>query len=121
MRVDESRLLPLNPGALRHQIEIQQKVVTSQNSRGEDVYTWALVYFCYASITALQGRELETAQQRWADARYRIEAQYLAGVERAMRIRWWDGSAYHLFNILDAVDPQGMRDRLVMICREWVE
>ncbi len=118
MRVDGSRAA-LNSGRLRHRVTIEQKTLTSpyQDSFGADVYQWTAFCTCYMSINVLQGRELEVAGQRWADARYRCESQYIDGVQREMRINW--GGRY--LDIVDAQDPQGMRDRLVYCCREWVE
>ena len=116
MRVDGSRSA-LNPGRLRHRVTIEHKVVTGRDSFGADQFEWQTFCTCYMNITAMQGRELEVAQQRWADARYKCESQFIEGVRHEMRI---NRNGRYL-EIMDVQDPFGMRDRLVYYCREWVK
>lgn len=118
MRIDGSRDT-LNPGLLRQRVTIQQKSVTGQDTRGQDEYTWASVQETWANITALQGREMEVVQQRWADARFKVIMHFLAGVTFAMRLAWLDGSTTRILQIMDVQDPDGLRKRLVLFCREW--
>lgn len=120
MRIDGSRGI-LNPGLCRHQGRIEQKVVTGQNASGEDIYTWALVNDLYFNLQALQGNEALRVQQMWAEARYKVTCQHIAGIERTMRLVWWDGSSNRTLEILDVQDLAGTRAVLVMYCREWVE
>ena len=114
--------LPLDAGKLRDQVTIQEKSVSGQDSLGQDTYTWATVYQIYARVEPLQGRELETMQQRWAEARYKVTLNALAGIERAMRAVWWDGSANRVLDILDVQDTaNAWHGRTVLICRELAE
>jgi hypothetical protein len=73
----------------------------------------------------MSGRELETAQQTWAEARFKVITHFISGVKREMRIVWGglDGSnaplsTARLLDILDAEDPWGTGTTLVMICKE---
>lgn len=116
MRLDGAKTF--NPGLARHQVTWQEKSVTGQDSYGRDECTWADVVSVKARITAMQGRELEAARQTWAEARYKIEHQYYAGITRAMRGKWWDGTAYRYLNILDVQDAPGMARVTTIICSE---
>ena len=78
MRIDAAKTL--NPGLLREQLIVQYKNVTGQDSYGQDVYTWQTFVSMKGQVTALQGRELELAQQKWAEA--------LGYIERAST-RFW--------------------------------
>lgn len=119
MRLDEARTL--NPGLLRDQITWQRKVLASpyQNSYGEDVYQWSDLLTCRAQVKALSGRELETAQQRWAEAQYVIRQHYYAGLKRSDRIAWYvDGETRHL-DVLDVADRDGIGAAQTVIAKEW--
>jgi head-tail adaptor len=118
VRVDESRRA-LNPGLLRHQIRWERKVVAGQDGFGQDDFTWTLVVLVKAQLVALQGRELETAQQRWAEARYRIRQHYVPGMDRAERgVVKIDGEERYL-DIVDVQDLTGTGREQVIIAKEW--
>jgi len=106
----------VNPGRLRHRVTIQRPAASSPlNGFGEPGGPAVTFAAAYASIQALQGREFEAAQRLWADARFLVELQYLAGVTTEMRILDDEGRT---LNILDVEDPEGNRARLVMYCSE---
>ncbi len=126
MRVDFSKWL--NPGALRHRGYIQQLTEGAQDSFGVPAKVWSTFQQVQARVTALRGSELDTVQQKWADARFKIELHYVAGVKRKMRFVWGDLdgdgqplSAARVLDILDAEDPYGTGAWLVMYCKEWAE
>lgn len=107
----------MNPGDLRENITIQQKTVSGQNTSGEDVYTWTTVWACKANVLPMSGREIEAAQQKWAEARWKIKIHYPSvAIQRAMQIVW----GVRIFDILDAEDPGGKRREFVMVAKEWV-
>ena len=62
----------LNVGDLRTHVTFQAKVVSGQDSYGQDVTTWATQLVAWCQIEALQGRELDAAQQIHAEARFRL-------------------------------------------------
>ena len=66
------------------------------------------VLTCRASVRSLFGRELEQAQQRWAEARYRIEQYYVPGLEREMQIDWYVDGVTRTLDVLDIADESGM-------------
>lgn len=107
----------LNPGLLREPITITSPTDGGQNAYGEPTVTWSTHQACRARIEALRGAEMEAVQQTWAEARLKVTTHFIAGVKREMRITW--GS--RTLEILDVEDPNGMRERLVIYCRELVE
>jgi len=110
-------MITLDPGLYNQQIVIRRKNVTL--TAGEEVIgTPTSLGTFWARVEALQGRELTAAQQRWAEAKYRITMPYHASltVQRIDEIvRNTD-----LLDILDVVDPTGLREQLVFICRDLV-
>ena len=114
-RVDGSTIL--NSGLLRHRITWQQKSVSGQDSAGQDIFTWLPVVTTQCSVTALSGRELEFANELWAEARLRIEMHYVSTIKREMRGVW--GTRY--LDVVDAEDPGGTRMVLQVIAKEWVQ
>lgn len=104
-RFDESRAF--NPGLARHKMRIMRPVKT-KDSFNADIVTLALYATVYAQVTALQGRELEAVQQRWAEAKYRIRMQYTKNIEREYSIEWPLASGLLTLNILDVRDPAGV-------------
>lgn len=112
---------PWNPGLARHLVTWQEKAVTTQDSYGQDTFTWLEVITVYARVEPLRGRELEMAAQTWADARYKVEHQWHTGLERAMRILWKDGLTSKYLDVLDVYNLDGMHGVTTAICREWAE
>lgn len=110
----------LNPGDLRTQVQFQSKVVSGQNSSGEDVVTYATEFTQWCEVLALQGRELEAAQQVNANARWRIRTQFTPNVTQIKR-EWRALMGTRILDILDAEDPFGTRREFVVIAKEWVE
>ncbi len=117
--LDEAAIL--NPGILRHQITWQRKTVTGQNSSGEDVYSWTDVITVRAQVRALTGRELQAAQQRWAEAQYMIRQHYVKGLERVERGSWFIDGQVRYLDILDVQDIPGTGRYLEIIAKEWTE
>lgn len=108
----------LNPGNCRTSVTIQQKTVTSQDSYGQDVYTWTTVATLWCEMLPLSGRELDAAQQLHAEARWKLRTHYPSvAIQRAMRAV----VGAQILDILDAEDPGGKRREFVMICKEWKE
>lgn len=116
MRLDGSKVL--NPGLLRHQITWERKVVSGQLD-GEDVFAWEIVADVRARILPLVGRELENAQQRWPEARYRIEQHYVPGLQRGHRGYWHGEEGVRYLDAVDVQDPAGTAMSLVILAKEW--
>lgn len=119
MRIDESKAL--NPGLLRHRITWQTKAVTSRNDFGEDVYSWVDVVSVACQVKPLAGREMQAAQQRWAESKYRIVQHYVPGMERAERGAWFVDGEYRYLDILDINDRAGIGRVMEITAKEWTE
>jgi SPP1 family predicted phage head-tail adaptor len=67
----------------------------------------------WGEVFALQGREFQAVQQRWAEARFRVTMRYLDDVKAADQIIW----GTRTLDILD-VEADAKNRQLVMYCRE---
>lgn len=105
-------------GELRHRITITKPRVIGQTSFGEDAIEHEEVGTFSARIESLTGRELYLAQQRWAEARYRITMRYQPGVSlrREYTIEW-NGQT---LDILDIADRDNRRQWLELTCKDHV-
>lgn len=119
MRVDESKTL--NPGLLRHRITWQQKTVTGQDSFGQDIFTWSDITSVSCQVKPVTGREKESAEQRWAEARYRIVQHYVPGMDRVDRGAWWVDGEYRYLDIIDINDRAGIGRVMEITAKEWTE
>jgi head-tail adaptor len=120
MRIDRGETL--RPGLLRHQITWERKVPADppQNEWGEDVFTWQGFLTCKAQIKELTGRELQFANQRWAEAQYQLLQHYVPNIEMTDRISWWIDGKVILMDILSILDPPGTLRYQEIIAKERV-
>lgn len=110
----------MRAGLRRSRVTFYRPTVGSQNSSGEDVKTNVSLGSAWVAIKALEGRELERAQQLYAEARFRIEMEHPLTdytLQRADIVTW--GS--RTLDILDAEDPNQQRRRVVMIAKEYTD
>lgn len=72
----------------------------------------------YGRVEGLAGRELEAAQQIWAEAQFRVTVHYINGkdINREDRLYW--GS--RILEIGDVRDPYGNRATIFILCKELV-
>lgn len=107
----------MQAGKLRHTITITSAAVASQNSYGEDVLTTSTVGEYPCLVEYLEGRELATASQRWAKARYKITMRHQPGVTiNPTMTATWEGRE---LDIVDVRDPgDSMRPQIVMIAQD---
>lgn len=104
--------------ALRHKITIGKRTTGSQNDFGNDAVTFPTLGTFWADITAMQGRELDAAMQRWAEARFKVRLHYNTyGIDRADRIYW----GTRTLDILDIEDAHGDQRWMIAYCKEYVE
>jgi head-tail adaptor len=114
----------LNPGCLRHQITWQRKNVVGQDSYGGETLgtpAYLQVVNCRAEVTALQGRELSAAQQRWAEAKWQIKQHWYRGLTPDMRISWYIDGEVRTLDVLDIQDPAGTGRMQVITAKDHVE
>jgi head-tail adaptor len=110
----------MQAGKLDQRITVYAQNVTGQNAFGEDQEGDPTeVCSVWACVEYLQGRELDRATQRWAEARYRITMRRNPSIEikREHWIEWRDNE----LDILD-VQGQGTRDAFwVITAKDHVE
>lgn len=103
----------MRAGDLRHRVTIQQAAET-QSGSGAIGQTWSDVAAVWASIEALQGREVFAAQQINAQVSSRITIRYRAGIIPKMRMVF----GARTFNIEAVIDPDGRRRELQLLVSE---
>jgi SPP1 family predicted phage head-tail adaptor len=108
----------MSAGIRRNYITIKRKAITSYDSHGQPVYTWATVANAWANIVPMSGREMQAVSQLWAEARFRFDIEpFIDGVQRDMIIVW----GARTLNILDVEDPTGRRKGLRGYAKELTE
>ena len=87
---DMSRPLVVDPGALRHRIDIlQDQRSTGQvpvNATGEPQPAWSVVAHRWASIEAAGGREIWYGEQVVSDSTHLIRMRFFDGLTEQMRL-----------------------------------
>ena len=110
----------MRAGHRRSRVTFYRPTVGSQNSSGEDVVRNVSLGSAWVAIRAMDGRELERAQQLQAEARFRVEMEHpLADytLQRKDTITW--GS--RTLDILDVEDPDQRRRKQVILAKELTE
>lgn len=107
-------------GLIRRRLTIQRASSTA-NSLGEPVQSWTTLYSAWGSVDAV------SAQERFASG----SQQELATVTHRIRLRYRDDKVIKptdrvsfdskVFDIESAVDPDGRRRELLLLCRELVD
>lgn len=110
----------MRAGTLRHRLTFTETITAGVNSFGEAIKTNVLVGEFACRIDALQGRELQAAMQRWAEARYKITMRHQPGVTFTREMQAWWGSPARIMDILDVQDVQGsLRPDIVMFAKDY--
>lgn len=93
-------------GDYDQRVQFTRQTVTGQDSFGQDVTTTTSMGTFWAHVSYMTGRELQAAQQRWAEAQYSIEIQRQPGItlKPSDQIVWNSQT-------LDVVDIQGQGTR----------
>ena len=110
----------LDLGRMRHVVRIDQRV-TTQDAAGEQVLTWNQFATRRAAIEVTPGRELWSSQERQGRVPTIFRLRYLDGVVPSMRLIHSRDGSEKVFNILSAIDPDGLRVELVITTEELVE
>lgn len=102
----------MQTGQLDQRVIFKRTAVTTQDARGADILaTPSTLRECFANVMYLQGYELQVAQTRWAEVKYKITIRRQPGIEiRFTDTATWKGK---VLDILDVRGP-GTRDA------EWV-
>lgn len=101
-------------GKLRHQIRITLPNLT-EDSFGDSVNDDAsLIATVWASIEALEGRELYAAQQRVSDVTHRITIRWMEGITARLNVLF----GKRMFQIQAVLNPDEIEHKLVLLCIE---
>ena len=106
----------MDPGRLRHSINIQKPVLAPDAISGNDVIWTDHATKVRAAIMLYQGREYFQAQQVQSEATTRILIRYIADIDTSMRIVW----GKRIFNIISIIDPYERHRELQLMCKEGV-
>lgn len=106
----------MQAGKLRTRINIMRKTEGAQDEVGAPTITWSSLGMFSAQPTLLRGFELQTAQQRWGEVKYRFDMRFHPGTT----FRVADGISLNAsatepeFDII-AIDDPDMRRRCLHI------
>ena len=104
---------PLNPGRLRHNIEILEPPA-GRGDFGDVAGEWPVFRKAFASMEPLIGRELYAAMAAESLVRVKFVMRYVPGIKEGWRIR----SCGQLYHIISAQDVHGRQVETVCYCRE---
>lgn len=104
----------LEVGPMRHRIKVQRQS-EGENEFGQDNGEWTEVGTYWARLTALTGRELETARQIRPEVSIRIIMR--AGADVKAEDRLTHGG--RIFSIVSVIDPEERGRFLQIDCSEW--
>lgn len=103
----------MNPGQLRHRIQIiYQK--DSVNEFGEPIKIPTVLRTIWAAISPAIGRNYYAAEQTQTDAKTKINTRYFSDIKRDMQIKYGD----ILYDIVDIQDVNMRHEELVIYCSE---
>ena len=108
----------MRSGRMRHLITIQQRTET-RDALGGSVWAWSTLATVWAEVrmAGTQERYVSSVDQDVATITHRVKIRYRSDVGPLDRIQH-DGRT---LDIESAVDPDGRRAELVMMCREVVD
>jgi len=106
----------MRAGMLRHRVTIQSNDDSTQDALGQPQDSWSTDSTSWASISPLNGRELEYAKATHADTTHKITIRYVAAITPEKRIQH-NGRT---FNILSVIDVDEMNEKLILMAKESV-
>jgi SPP1 family predicted phage head-tail adaptor len=103
--------LGINPGELRHRVQIQVGTSTP-DSMGQKKVTWSTVWTCWAGIRSLTQREVDQQNQVTAQSSHMVTVRYTnqATFQAGMRVLF--GSQTYL---IQGVSNPDQRNRLLLL------
>jgi len=109
-------LLPttLQAGKLRHRIYIVRPNLTQDAAGGSQPDDDSILATVWASVEALTGRELFSAQQLVSEVTHKITIRWLDGIKSSMNV-WFDGRQ---FQIQAIQNPDERHKLLILLCVE---
>lgn len=109
---------PLDLGAMRHSVLIQQKTVVRDPHGGYSASTWATVSTVFASIEPLSGNEYVQHNQLQAGATHRIRIWYSSDVSSIAVKDWKIVFGSREFDIKSLVNPREENEMIEIMARE---
>lgn len=90
----------MNIGKLNKRVSIQTKS-TAQDALGSPVDSWATVYECWAGISSLSGKQINSANQFISKSTSTIEIRYHPSLafQPNQRIQYTDALSTHTYEI----------------------
>lgn len=98
-------------GRLRERVTIEQATAGTPDAKGARTDSWAEFATRYARIVPLQGRELYTARQVYAEASHRVEMRRLDAVTPKMRAVF----GTRVFDIEDVQQDERKRETYLIV------
>jgi SPP1 family predicted phage head-tail adaptor len=109
----------MNPGELRHQVEVQTNTPT-KDSHGSEVDSWATTSTIWASVQTLTGRKLELARQIHVEAKIQVRSRLCStgtgGYDVSNRLKFGD----RIFEPVHTVNEHERNIMQLSICKEGV-
>lgn len=105
----------MNPGALRHRIDIQS-VSLAADTIGGSVETWATITggAVWARVKPLEGRESSQADQTMRLVTHSVTIRYLSTVTTAMRVKF----GARIMRIVGIVNQDERNEWSKLMCEE---
>jgi SPP1 family predicted phage head-tail adaptor len=104
----------IRAGELRHRIQIVKPSLAQDTAGGWQIDKNNLFATVWASVEALTGRELYSAQQKVSEVTHKITIRWLAGVKSKMNI-WFDNRQFQIENVQN---PDERHKKLELLCIE---
>ena len=105
----------MNPGKLRHRLQIEKKVV-ARDSYGAETITWTDVDTVWGSVEPISGREYFLAQQVQSEVTHRVTIRYYAGMNPGWRIKF----GTRIFDVLSVINTEERNREMILMTREFV-
>lgn len=114
MSKSQSRWPSLEPGQLRHQIQIQQQS-SSQDSSGQLLETWTTVRTSWASIQSITLKEAFQSDQLTSQVTHTITLRWPSGVSVQAGMRVVYGSHTYKIQAVNNIDERDVILRLLVM------
>ena len=105
----------MNPGKLRHRIEIQSSTATADTT-GQKIKTWSTDTTIWAWVRPMSGREMMSAKQPVGEITHKITIRYDETIAVTNRIKF--GTRYFDINFIANYDERNVF--MEIMCKEKV-
>jgi SPP1 family predicted phage head-tail adaptor len=109
----------MNPGELRHRVEVQTNTPTKDRTGGE-VDSWATTSTIWAEVQTLTGRKLELARQIHAEATIQVRTRLCSTGTGAFDVSNRLKFGERIFEPVYTVNEHERNIMLMAICKEGV-